>query len=130
MLTIDTAGNALMQEAIKALLPDSCNISRDGRDCAFALNTSTLPRREIVSLPHHLASPPQDRLSSQVHGEETLVLIEDRLGNGVATTVDSADWDPATCSFSQGSWILANETLEVKISSKGRLTSMFDLRDR
>ena len=120
-----------MQEAVKALLPDSCNISRDEKDTPFALNTSTFPRREIVALPHHLASPPKNRLSSQVHGEETLVLMEDKNGSGVATTLESADWEPVTCYLSQGSWILANETLEVKIAADtGRLTSMIDLRDR
>lgn len=119
-----------MEAAIKALLPDSCNISRDGRDTAFALNSSSLPRREIAALPHHLAAPPKDRLSSQVHEEQTLVFVEDKHAQGIATMVETSDWEPATCSFSQGSWILANESLEVKISDVGRITSMIDLRER
>lgn len=119
-----------MQDAVKALLPDSCNIARDERDSAFALNCSGFSRREIVALPHHLSSPPAGQLSSQTHGEKTLVLMEDRDGSGIATTVQDADWEPATCSFSKDTWILANESLEVKISSKGRIISMIDLRER
>jgi hypothetical protein len=123
-------GNALMEAAIKALLPDSCNIARDGNDTAFALNTSSLHRREIVALPHHLAAPSKNRLSSQVHKEQTLILMEDSSASGLATPVETAEWEPITCSFSQGSWILANESLEVKISNTGRITSMIDLRER
>lgn len=119
-----------MQEATKALLPDSCNITRDGKDAAFALNTSSLPRCEIVALPHHLASPPADRLSSQGYKEQTLVVMEDKGASGVATVVETANWEPATCSFSRDTWILANESLEVKVSSTGRITSMIDLRER
>lgn len=119
-----------MDAAIKALLPDSCNMARDGNDTAFALNTSSLSRREIVALPHHLAPPSKDRLSRQVHKQQTLVLLEDSNANGLATVVENVDWEPATCCFSKDSWILANESLEVKISNAGRITSMIDLRER
>jgi alpha-mannosidase len=104
--------------------------AQTGKDFVHAFNTSNLPRREVVALPSSTGTPARDRLATQAHGNQTLVMMEDRNGSGVATVATSSDWEPVTCHFAQGSWIISNESLEVKVSTTGRITSLFDLRDK
>lgn len=54
--------------------------------------------------------------------------MEDLDGSGVAR-VSGSDVEPATCKVSDGVYTLSNESLQVKIGSNGRITSIIDLRE-
>ena len=54
--------------------------------------------------------------------------MEDLEGRGVAR-ISGSDVEPATCKVSDGVYTLSNESLQVKVGSNGRITSIVDLRE-
>lgn len=119
-----------MQDAIKALIPTSCaSVRGQGPVSAFALNThGGLPRREVVRIAASATTCAFDQLSIQNNAGEALVVMEDEEGSGVAQPQRISYRKPAICKMSGEDWLLANETVEVKISRKGRITSILDLQ--
>jgi hypothetical protein len=118
-----------MQAAVKALIPStSVSVSGEARS-PFAINTSALPHSDLVKLDSKAS---QGLLSQSTSGQGEFVVLEDKTGCGIATAVKTSDLDfvPAQCMRGKdGTYVLSNESLQVKISNKGRITSIYDLRE-
>ena len=118
-----------MRSAIKALIPTSSEcIFGHGHAVPFAINSTSLPRREVVRIPSNAVTCAFDQASIQHVGSEALVVLEDTLGRGTAQPVHISTRIPATCRMSDGVWLLSNESLKIEISNKGRITSILDLK--
>lgn len=122
-------GTALLQTAIKALVPSSSVVASASSNAPFAINTSGQPRTELVKVK---GKPSSDLLSQSTTSTADMVVLRDLTGAGIATAIEDSELDyvPAQCMRAKdGTFVLSNESLEVKISSKGRITSVYDLRE-
>lgn len=118
-----------MEKAIKALIPDASSKS-DGQafPSVFALNTTHTPRREIVKVDGKLNLGAMDLNCAQKADNQTLLIMEDVYGTGIATPAFTSAHKGVTCTFARDEWVLENESLRVKVSKTGRLTSILDLK--
>ena len=96
----------------------------------FAINYSSLPHTELVQLD---TKPISGLLTQSAADRGDFVVLQDKTGNGIATPVAARELDyvPAQCMRAKdGTFVLSNESLEVKISNKGRIISIYDLREQ
>lgn len=119
-----------MQAAIKALVPSTSVAASSAAKTPFAINPASLPHTELVRLD---TKPNSGLLTQSAAGQGDFVVLQDKTGNGIATLVASNELEyvPAQCMRAKdGTFVLSNESLEVKISNKGRITSIYDLREQ
>lgn len=105
-------GAELLQKVVDAFAGDK-------GDKVLAINTTTRPRTEVVTLPEGIKGT-----QTAADGSELAVITAPGLGYAVT--------EPAVCSKSvsvkevDGSYVFENDQIKAVIASNGRLTSLFD----
>lgn len=127
LLTRYFPATELIHNAVKALIPNA-RAACKANDSPFAINATLFPHRQIVSMPTGAGRHLSVR-DTQRHEQHTLAVMEDPHGDGFAVPANVLPDIPATCSYADGNWVLANESIEVKIGQNGRITSVYDLKD-
>ncbi|ORY82383.1 family 38 glycoside hydrolase [Leucosporidium creatinivorum] len=126
-------GGALLEEALKALLPDSFPITdvNSFGDDLIAVNTTGFARREIVKIPLAGARALADAAIQISHDGAAYVLFENEGAEPLVAATSMAQLDekkiaPARARAVGEDFVLSNAQLKVTINKKGRIISIVD----